>query len=490
MSGAVSGVLIEHAVLVGVGPDHAPISPGYLLIRDGRIAAVGAGEYPGPRHGLQARDAGGRIVMPGLVDAHHHSYGNLLKGHIQAAPLELYFLYVLAEAPRITPEDAAIACTLGAIELLESGCTAILDHLTQTGEGLAAAADAYRRIGIRVLLTPQIADLPPADSLPAAFAAAASGLRRMGAGPSRPPTELLAEVEAIIRTCHRPDDGVQVAVGPSAPVRCSDGFLVGAFELARRYGVLWHTHLLESRAQARRAAERYGRSMVSHLHALGLLGPRVSLAHVVWASDDDLEIIRASGATVIHVPVANLQLGDGIMPFPAIRRRGIPVALGTDSAACAGGQSMFEVMKLAAILGRVTDPDPRSWPTAPDALQAATLGGAGAVGLEDQIGSLEAGKSADLVILRRDHPALIPLHDPVAQVVFGRPESAVDEVWVRGRRLVADGRVVGLDRDGLLAEAAARGTHLLHRCRDDYEEIRRQAPAFAAAAAALGRAQV
>lgn len=482
------GTLIENAVVITMNAAREVFSPGHLLVRDGRIAAVGTGAYPGSRDGLTVQDVRGRIVMPGLVNAHHHSYGNLLKGQMETAPLEIYFLYVLAEAPHITPDEVSIACALGTLELLESGCTAVLDHLSQNAPGLSAAGEVYRRMGIRALLTPQFSDLPLAESLPASFRTAASGLGRPMPAAKRSVPEMLAEVEETIRACHRPADGVRVAVGPSAPLRCSDELLTGSFELARRYGVPWHTHLLESRAQLQRARERYDRSMVAHLDDLGMLSPAVSLAHTIWVSADDLDRIRTGGAAVVHVPVANLQLGDGVMPLPAARARAIPVALGTDSSACAGCQSMFEAMKLAAILPRSFEPDPASWPTAWDALEAATIGGARALGLQDQIGSLEAGKSADLLILRRDVPSLTPLHEPVRQIVFGRPESAVEEVWVHGHPLVTEGQVQDLDREGLLSEAAERGAHLLRRCRDAYEEVSAQTPAFAAAVAALARA--
>lgn len=475
--------LIENAVLITMDPKRRVHSRGHLLVHDGRIAAIDVGDYLGSRDNLVVKDVQGQIVMPGLVNAHHHSYGNLLKGHMEATPLEVYVLYVLAEAPHITPEDVEIACGLGSLELLLSGCTAVLDHLSQTPAGLSVAARVYRNVGIRAMLTPQFSDLSFADSVPSTLADAAIALGQPYVGSPQNPQELLDAVEQVVQACHRPQEGVTVAIGPSAPVRCSDKLLVGSAELARRYGLQWHTHLLESRAQVVKARERYGRSMVEHVADLGLLEARASLAHAIWVSDKDLNRIGRSGAAIVHVPAANLQLGDGIMSFPQVRKHGIPVALGTDSSGCAGCQSMFEAMKLAAIVARVIEPDAHAWPTSLDALEAATLGGAWALGLQDEIGSLQVGKSADLVFLKRDVPALTPLHNPTWQVVFGRPEGAVAEVWVRGRPVLVGGRLEGLDRNALLDEAAARGTHLLAQCAEAYAKIRKQAPAFAAAIA-------
>jgi 5-methylthioadenosine/S-adenosylhomocysteine deaminase len=483
---AEADVLVKNAVVITMDSERRVLSSGHLVIRDGRIAAIGPGEYRGTCERLAVKDVRGRIVLPGLVNAHHHSYGNLLKGHMEATPLEVYVLYVVAEAACIGPEDVEIACALGSLELLQSGCTAVLDHLSQTPAGLAAAAAVYRRTGIRAMLTPQFSDLSFAGTMPAALGEAAAALGPPYAGPPQDPRTVLEGVERVVQDCHRPQDGVTVAIGPSAPVRCSDALLAGSADLARRHGLQWHTHLLESRAQAAKAGERYGRSMVEHIADLGVLDARASLAHAIWLSGGDLDRIRSSEATIVHVPVANLQLGDGLMSFPEARRRGVRLALGTDSSACAGCQSMFEAIKLAAILGRVVEPDPRAWPASRDALEAATIGGARVLGLQDEIGSLEVGKSADLVILRRNVPALTPLHNPIWQVVFGRPEGAVAEVWIRGRPAVVDGQIAGLDRDALLEEAESRGARLLARCAGAYSEIQKHAPAFAAAIAKLG----
>jgi len=138
---AAAATLIENAVLITMDPERRVLSRGYLLIRDGKIAMIGPGEYPRPRDQVAVKDVHGQIVMPGLVNAHHHSYGNLLKGHMEATRLEVYVLYILAEAPRLTTEDVEVACALGSLELLQSGCTAVLDHLLHMPAAVAAAQE-------------------------------------------------------------------------------------------------------------------------------------------------------------------------------------------------------------------------------------------------------------------------------------------------------------------------------------------------------------
>ena len=324
---AAAHALIKNAVLITMDQQRRVLPCGHLVVRDGRIAAIGPGEYRGTCDRLVVKDIHGQIVLPGLINAHHHSYGNLLKGQMEAAPLEVYVLYIVAEAACIAPDDVEIACALGSLELLQSGCTAVLDHLSQTPAGLAAAAAVYRRMGIRAMLTPQFSDLSFVDTMPSALAEAAAALGPPYAAPPQDPAAVLEGVERVVQDCHRPRDGVTVAIGPSAPVRCSDALLAASADLARRQGLQWHTHLLESRAQAAKAAERYRRSMVEHIADLGVLDARASLAHAIWLSGEDLDRISSAEATIVHVPVANLHLGDGLMSFPEARRRGIGVAL-------------------------------------------------------------------------------------------------------------------------------------------------------------------
>lgn len=474
-----TAVLIEHAYLVTMDRERRVIPRGHLLVRDGRIAAVGTGADLGDRSGLAVRDLAGRIVIPGLVDAQYHSYGHLLTGRFDAAPLEVSVLSVIAELPHTTIGDVEAAVALGAMALLTAGCTACLDHLSQTPEALTAAAGVYRHLGMRCIVTPHFADLPSAATVPAGVTVPSVAAGPFSATRAPTPADLLAQMETVVRACHRPEEGITVGIGPSGPQRCSESLLLGSADLARRSGLQWHTHVLETRLQELTAQERYGRSLVAYLAELGLLGPTVSLAHCIWTAPADLDVIAARGVAIVPAPVANLQIGDEIMRFAEMRRRGIPLGIGTDTSACSGCPSMVEAMKLAALLGRVIEPDATRWPTALDVREAATIGGARVLGLDRAIGSRDVGKWADLVFLRRDVPALTPFHHARWQIVFGRPEGAVDEVWVGGQPVVVNGRLTRADQDAMVAEAAERGSHLFTRCQDASSEIRRSAPGIA-----------
>jgi cytosine/adenosine deaminase-related metal-dependent hydrolase len=474
------GQLIETALVVTMDAERRVLDPGHVLVEGRRLAAVGAGRYPGDRARHEVHDAAGYIVMPGLVNGHTHSYGNLVKGTLENIPLEIWMLYAMSQGRHMEPEDVAVNAALGAIDMLKGGVTCCLDQLAEDRENLALVAREYRRIGLRAVLAPMFGDVPYGQTLPEALTL--PGGDRPHSGRRTPPTAdgILAMVEDLARECHRPDEGLVVGVGPSGPQRCTDALLRGSAELAERLDLPLHTHLLETRAQEVTAYRLYGRSMVEHLDALGFLRPRLSLAHAIWLTREEIDRVAASGASVVSNPVCNMGAGSGVPPLLAYRAAGVNVGLGTDGANGPGRQSMFEAMKGAAMAAKLQDWDFGRWPTGMDLLAMATAGSARALGLGDQVGSLEPGKQADLVLLRRDVPALTPLNDVGSQLAHGVPEAAVARVMVGGRVVVDGGRVVTVDESAVLRAAAERGRRLLGACRDELAAVRGLHPEMAA----------
>lgn len=473
-------LLIDDALIVTMDAQRRVLDPGHLVIEGRRIQTVGAGRYAGDRRGLETYEAARRIVMPGLVNAHTHSYGHLVKGTLENLPLEIWMLHVMAQGGRMEPEDVVLNVALGCIEMLKGGVTTCLDQLAEDRENLGRVAAEYRRLGFRAVLAPMFGDVPYAATLPEPLPL--PGGDRPHAGRNVPPSAeaILAMVDDLAAACHRPDEGLVIGVGPSGPQRCTDALLVGSAELAGRRDLPLHTHLLETRAQDATGHRLYGEGMVPHLETIGFLRSRLSLAHAVWLEPGDLERIAASGASVVANPVSNLALGSGVVPLQHLRRAGVPVGLGTDGPNASGRQSMFEVMKLAAMVGKLQDGEFETWPTAADVLEMATRGGARALGLVSRVGALEPGKEADLVVLRRDVTALTPLHDVAWQLVYGRAEDAVERVLVAGRVVVDGGRVQTLDEAAVLAEAAGRGRRLVEAYREEAATIRRFHPELTA----------
>lgn len=439
--------------------------PGEVLIRDGRIAAVGPRTGRPSEPDKEVIDAPYGLILPGLINAHCHSSDTLVRGTAPALPLEAWSQFTEAGRFGRTPREIYLSAALTAIEALKSGTTTLLDHLRlspgPTVEGLAAAAQAYLDTGVRAVVAPVLSDLPAAETIPLDLAdlpeSLAVPMRR-----SPVPWQEQAEVVDAFARAGGPRLGVQI--GPSAPHRCSDALLERCGELSERHGVRLHTHFLETVSQAVVARRRFRQGAARHLADLGLLS-RASLVHCVHA--DDIETIAASGAIVVHCPVANLRLASGIMAWRAFADRGVPLALGTDGVLCNDSLSLFTLMKVAAL---IHNEDARPAPLA--MLRAAVQGGAAVCGCADDV-SLTPGAQADLVVVG---PAL--LHDPVAGAVYAAEGLPVQAVIAGGRVVVRDGRLMTVDEQAILEEAREAAAALIARNASRFEYARAVAPAM------------
>lgn len=471
--------LIENVMIVTMDADKKIIDSGYLLIENKCFKEVGEGPYPGDKTGINVINAQGNIVVPGLINAHTHSYSNMVKGTSENVPLEIWMLYAMAEGRHMNHEDHALSAALGSIEMLKSGTTTFLDHLAQDEEGLTQVAEQYKKVGIRCLLTPMYGDRSYADSLPEPDVTA------LGTTPHSPSSksnaswqEIIDMVESVIINVRDEANGISVAVGPSGPQRSSDELLVASMDLAIKYDLPFHTHLLETKAQEATAYRLYGKSMVEHLHDLNLLNERVSFAHGIWISEADMHLIKESGSSIVHNPPCNLAIGSGILQLIPLKEAGVRLALGTDGSNAGGYQSMFESMKLAAILSKNMTPDFKRWLTADDVLEMATWGSAKAVGMSDEIGSIEVGKKADFSILNQKTTNFAPLNNLIWQLVYGRADLTIDAVYVDGKQVVDKGEVLHQDEESIYREATERGVYLMRKLEEDYRLIEREHPRF------------
>jgi len=253
-------------------------------------------------------------------------------------------------------------------------------------------------------------------------------------------------------------DFVRPAIAPTIPLHCSDAFMTGCATLAREFDVGLQTHLAETKTQAVLAVKRYGESMVEHLVRLGLPGTNFSAAHGIWIDEHDIARLAAAGASVVHNPMSNLRIGSGVAPARAILDAGLNLAIGTDATNTSDGQNMFEALRLAAYLSRVSDPDPARWLSVEEVFRAATVGSAAALGLR-QVGPLAPGYAADIVFVDLRHINYVPLRAPLLQLVFAENGAAVESVMIGGRMVLEHGRMLTVDEARLrdeAAEAAAR----------------------------------
>jgi cytosine/adenosine deaminase-related metal-dependent hydrolase len=419
-----------------------------ILVRDGRIVRLAPPASSSPTSGshpiaAETIDAAGGLTMPGLVNAHTHSPENLARGRAERARLGAWLQAIWPTLDALPTETIRLAIEIGAAEMIRHGVTAVVDHFRQTPmseRALTAAVEAYADTGLRCTLAVMLRDAPPGGGL--------VGAPHIGAAPST-----ADQISLVVRTAAwAKDNGVTLAFGPSAPHRCSDTLLQTIAREHHEQPV--HTHLDETAEDedAAAAVRHFGRTSVAHLADIGLLGPRLSCAHAVHVTPDDIDRLAATGTVVVHNPVSNLRLGSGIAPLPALLDAGVAVALGTDGAASNDTQNPWEAIKLAAMLPRLGTADPQTWPTAATMLALATRMGHRATGLvatEPLAGTIVEGAPADLVVLDNDPLAQLDGPQPEASLVFGAASHLPRHVIARGRMLMRDRVLVTIDENAL-----------------------------------------
>ncbi|MGV0743426.1 amidohydrolase family protein [Mycolicibacterium sp. XJ870] len=455
-----------------------------IRIRDGEIIEIAAtlDKQPGDIV-LNGRD---RLVVPGYVNAHTHSWEALFRARLDNLPLEHWMLLsypVLGLAP-LSPDLIRLRSQLVAIESLRNGVTTLVDDVLeipgQTEDQLAAVFEAYRDIGIRGNISGHVMDRPFVDHFPfLADALDPDARRELDALAVVQGDEYLSYARASAeRYADYADGRLRFMLGPSAPQRCTPELLVGIDDIAKAYDLEYHIHVLETRTQAVTAAEFYGKTMVEYLHALGVLGERVTMAHGIWLTDSDVEVLADTGTSVSHNPISNLKLGSGIAPWRKYLDAGVNLGIGTDGMSSSDTARMSEAVKAAALLHKVTGPDYRQWPTAQEVLTAGTLGGARSARLGDTVGSVEVGKRADLVFYDMNSLAFTPRNKPELHLVYSENGSSIDTVMIDGRIVLQDKKLTTIDERSVLEELQARGPEL-RQWQDHLEKLNRTLlPAF------------
>ena len=425
--------LLTNAFVVTVDDMFTCHADGAVLIDGGRIAYVGPGSGAPPAPDAARHDLGGAVVMPGLVNTHTHGGLCLHRGCCDDGDL---FQWAAALAPTtstITPRGNEDGCTLAILEMVRGGITTACD-CARYGAGTFSAVAS--RVGMRSL-SGAMANSP--------------ALRRAGA-PNWP--SMIAETEAAMAA--RAGDGLSsFYLGAHSPYNCTPELLVEVKRAADARGLPFVIHAAENRKETEMVLERHGRRPIGHLAGLGVLDRATILAHCVQVDDDDMDIIATTGAGVAHNPISNAKLASGIAPIVALRRRGVPVGLGTDSSLSNNALNLFQEMKFAVLLQRLATLDGYAL-TARDALAMGTREGARSLGLARETGSLEAGKRADLIVLDLFHPLGMTAERAISDIVFAASPQHVRSVIVEGRTIFDRGRFARVDEDAIRAEIRAR----------------------------------
>lgn len=451
-------------------PDRADLPVGSLLVEGERIAGVFLGG-DGPSTVDEVIDGSGTAAMPGLVNAHHHAYSNVLRGTCNDRRLESWALYTVAYGYALDGEAIRLAVLLGAAEAMRNGVTAMIDHAPHVTHA-EAALDAHRQSGLRVGYAPFLHDRSDHDLFGVALP---DELRPAFAAPSRPPEAIAEFFRGLAREWQGRDGRLQVMLGPNAPQRCSPALIELWRRLADELSLRVHTHLCETVPQARYGEKEWG-GTVTGMARYGLLNDRLSVAHAVWLAESERDLLAKHGVTVSHNPASNLMLGSGTMPLVDYLKRGIPVALGSDSANTGGGANLFEVMRLALMLPRPTTANEADWPAAQTVFSMASAGGARALGVE--AGRIEAGKLADLALVRLDTATMAAAEPSLNSLVQHAGPHAVQATMVGGRFVYRDGKVLTFDETAVLRRYQESASTIVGATADRLRLAERAEPHF------------
>lgn len=440
-----SSILIHNGVILTFDAHATQHAPGWVWVVDDRIVDVGAGAAPARLLSQAARvlEATHMAVLPGLVNAHTHLSQTFMRGLGDDKPLLQWLKQIMWPIQAaFTPEDMRLASLLGLVENLRCGVTAVNQHHKLPAPAMSDAAfAAAQAVGLRMQLARGWVDLGDAAEAPDA---------------------ILAEMERLFAQWHGAEDGrLTLSFGPMVPWRCSDATMCRCLVQARAWGVPTHIHVAEARDEIELLQARTGYRHVEWLHALDALGPDAQLVHCVHLTEAEQELIAASGAVVVHCPTSNMVLASGIAPIPALLRRGVPVALGTDGSASHNSQDVLETLKTAVLLAKVGGGDPTAIASL-DALRMLTTNGAKIMGRAD-LGRLAPGFKADVTLVNLNHARAMPVHRAESALVYNCNGPDVDTVIVDGRILLDRGVLTMLDEAALLAECRRAAHNLLAR---------------------------
>ena len=433
-------------------------------------------------------EARGRIAIPGLVNAHTHAHNNLTKGMADNWTLEDLRIYGPALYANRSASDQYLSAAIGAIEMLKTGCTAAYDQFVavpiQTVEGIDAVMQAYVDVGIRAVIAPGFTDMSMYDAIPGLNELLPDDLRQLTKVVTLSPTRYMLQLAegAIQRWDGKLEGRIKVGTAPLIVGECTDELLSGCSRLSSSYGVSLHTHMAESKVQAISSFQRFGTSIVDRLGRLGVLGPNLIAAHSIWIDHDDILHLADAGAKIAHNPASNLKLGSGIAPIRELLEAGATVGLGTDGSMASDNQNMFEAMRFAALVGKVRFAyDQDRWLSAHEVFDMATQSGAKILGLEDQIGSIEVGKKADIVLLNAKSNYLRPRNNIMNSLVYAETGVDVDKVLVGGRLVVDGGKVLTVNEEDIYEQAQVAVERLMKQNKKLFALARRLEPFVKAA---------
>jgi 5-methylthioadenosine/S-adenosylhomocysteine deaminase len=431
-------LIIDARWVLPIAPDNRVLRRHSVVVDGGRIRMIGptteVHAQALARHRVTLDDH--HVLMPGLVNAHGHAAMTLLRGLADDVPLARWLNEIIwpTEARWVSETFVRDGVELAVAEMLKSGTTCFSDMYFFP----EVCARVAREAGMRAQV------LFPVIQFPNAW--------------SRDVDEAIHKGLAL-HDRYRDDRLIRIAFGPHAPYTVAPADLVRILALAEELDASIQTHLHETAAEVEQARKQSGQSHIEQLHTLGFLTPRLQAVHVTQLTDRELELLAETGVSVVHCPQSNLKLGSGFCPVARLRAAGVTVALGTDGAASNDGLDLFAEMRVASLLAKALAQDPSAL-DALTLLEMATLGGARALDMATEIGSIEVGKFADLIAIDLDDVNTLPVHNPQSQLIFTSAGNRDSHVWLGGKVLVEERRLTTLDEAGIRSRSRGWGERI------------------------------
>ena len=423
-------LIINNGIVVTVDGGRRVLNPGAVAINGRNIVAVDTPAAIAARYkAAQAIDASGKVVMPGLINTHTHAAMVMFRGlGNDLALMDWLQKYIFpAEAKTVSPEFVRIGTNLALLEMIQSGTTTFADMYYFEEE----VAKVTKAAGLRGVLGQTVIEFPVPDA--------------------KTPADALKRTEAFAKQFDH-DELITPSIAPHSVYTLDAKTLTAVSELAKRLMIPIQIHLAETSAEIGLSLERHKMRPVAILESLNFWAPTTLAAHSVWINDDEIALLKRRDVGVSNNPESNMKLSSGTAPVMKYRQAGVSVGIGTDGAASNNDLDMFEAMRQAAFQQKLVTMDPTAI-TAAEALEMATLGGAAALGRRQHLGSLEAGKLADVIIVGMSRARQQPLFDPVSQIVYASRGDDVETVIVSGRVVMRDRKVLTMNEATVIAEA-------------------------------------
>jgi len=437
-------LLITGGAVVTMDEARNVFEPGYVAVRGTRIIGVGPTSELAAKHFVakQTINASGQVVLPGLINTHTHIPMVLFRGLADDLELQEWLTkYIFpAEARNVTREFVRTGTRLGLAEMIRGGTTTYVDmyYFEDT------IAEETRRAGMRAILGETVIDFPAPDN--------------------KTWTDAMTSTERFLKQWKN-DDLIVPAIAPHAPYTVSTEHLTQTRQIAEKYDVPLVIHLAEASTETEFMMKTYNQRSVPYLERIGFLSTRVIAAHVVHVNEDEITTLKKYGIGVGHCPQSNMKLASGVAPVPAMLKAGVDVGLGTDGAASNNDLDMWEEMDTAAKLHKLTSKNPTVI-SAREALELATIRGARAINLDKEIGSLESGKRADLILVSLGAPRLAPLYNLYSQLVYATKASDITDTIVNGRILMRQRRLLTINERAAIIASQALQKQVLRSLRD------------------------